>query len=183
MKNTLRIMSVLFALALCVGALAACGGNEAQPTAAPTAAQPTTEATEASTPFIAPPDQIGLVVSADSQLVTWNPYKTTEDTIDFKGVNVKSLGEAGEMALVYMESEVTYYSLANGKLEKVTVEDVIPGCVIGITTLEEGVMEVYIISVPVDEEESFDEDPLEDFADEAIPTEATGTTEPDEDVN
>lgn len=178
MKNTLRMMSVLFALVLCVGVMAACGNTTAQPTAAPTTAAPTTEGTEPSVPFVAPPDAIGLVVSADLQLVTWQAYTTTEDTIDFKSVDVKALGTPAEMSLVYMESEVSYYSLVGGKLEQAQVTDVVPGSVIGITTLEEGVMEVYILSVPV-EEEIDEEDPLEDLTEETLPAESTAPADDD----
>ena len=183
MKNSLRIMSVLLALVLCAGALAACGGNEAQPTAAPATAAPTTEGTEASTPFIAPPDQIGLVISADSQLITWQPYETKEDTIDFKAVDVKTLGDAGEMTLAYLEREVTFYSLVDGKLEKTAVETIIPGSVVGITTLEEGVMEVYVLSVPVEDLGTDDYEDVEDFEEVEIPptTEAPDFGTPDSD--
>ena len=168
MKTCLRIVSALFVLVMIVSTFAACG-NSAPATTDPVATQPTTSATDASVPFVAPPDQIGLVISADDQLVTWQPYETKEDTIDFKSVDVKTLGDAGEMALVYMESEVTYYSLVGGKLEKVTVEAAVTGAVIGITTLEENVMEVYILSVPVENTGDDEYQDVEEFEEVEIP--------------
>jgi hypothetical protein len=172
MKTTLRVLSVLFMMVISVSAFAACGGTTAQPTTpAPTAGtQATVEATEASVPFVAPPDQIGLVVSADTQLVTWHPYATTEDSLDFKSIKVKDLGKEGEMTLFYMEAEVTYYSLVGGKLEKVDVSAIVPGSVIGITTLEEGVQEVYILSVPAEEDDSDEqEDIIDEYIEETVP--------------
>lgn len=173
MKTTLRIVSALFLLVMIVSTFTACG-NSAPATTVPTTAEPTTAATEASVPFVAPPDQIGLVTSADNQLVTWQPYETKEDTIDFKSVDVKTLGQPGEMALAYLEREVTFYSLVGGKLEKVSVESVVSGSVIGITTLEEGVMEVYILSVPVEDTGDDEYEDVEEFEDVEIPP----TTEP-----
>jgi len=175
MKTTLRTVSALFALVMVIGVLAACGNNVPAVTTGP-AVPATTGATEGSVPFVAPPDQVGLVISADTQLVTWQAYETKEDTIDFKSVNVKSLGNPGEMTLVYMEDEVTYYSLVTGELVKTTIDDIVPGAVIGITTLEEGVMEVYILSVPVEETEDED-DTVEEFVDVTIPSE-TAFSEP-----
>ena len=178
MKKTMRVATALFALVMIVGCFAACGTTTPVATNAP--AVSTTAGTEASTPFVAPPDQIGLVISADTQLVTWQPYETKEDTIDFKNVNLKSLGTAGEMSLVYMENEVTYYSLVTGTLEKATIEDVVVGSVVGVTTLEQGVMEVYILSVPTVESE-VEADPLE-ATEVTIPAETTAATVADEDL-
>ena len=173
MKSTLRVISALFVLVMMVSTFAACGNSTPAATTAPAAPETTTSATEASVPFVAPPDEIGLVISADSQLITWQPYETKEDTIDFKSVDVKALGEAGEMTLLYLEREVTYYSLVGGKLEKTTVEAAVPGSVVGVTTLEEGVMEVYILSVPAEEDETENEDPLGEFEEVTMPTEST----------
>jgi hypothetical protein len=165
MKNILRICSALFAIVLCMSLLAACGE-----TAQPTEAAPTTVAPETSAPFVAPPDQIGEVISADAQLFTWKPFDTKEDVIDFKSVNIKELGETGEMTLVYMEQDLSFYSLVGGKLEAATIYDVVPGAIVGITTLEEGVQEVYILSVPSEDVDD-EEDILEDVPDEVVPSE------------
>ena len=77
------------------------------------------------------------------------------------------------MTLLYLEREVTYYSLVDGKLEKTTVEAAVPGSVVGVTTLEEGVMEVYILSVPAEEDETETEDPLIEFEEVTMPTESS----------
>jgi len=66
------------------------------------------------------------------------------------------------MDLFYLENEVTYYILVDGKLEKTTIEAVVKDAIIGITTLEEGVQEVYILSVPAEEEEEYEEVVLEE---------------------
>ena len=80
MKTVFRAVSSLLALMMIIATFAACGTTAPTATNAP-ATQATTSGTEASVPFIAPPDQIGLVISADIQLITWQPYETKEDTI------------------------------------------------------------------------------------------------------
>ena len=182
MKTVFRAVSSLLALMMIIATFAACGTTAPTATNAP-ATQATTSGTEASVPFIAPPDQIGLVISADIQLITWQPYETKEDTIDFKAVDVKALGDAGEMSLAYLEREVTFYSLADGKLEKISVEAITPGSVVGITTLEEGVMEVYVLYTPAEDMGNDDYEDVEDFEEVEIPatTEAPDLGTPDSD--
>lgn len=181
MKNTLRILSLVAVMVLCFGLLAACGNSgDAQPTQTNPVTDPSgTTAPAGTEPFVAPADQVGKVVAADSTLITWNTYKTDDDTIDFMGVNVKELGDAAEeMTLFYLEADVTYYKISEGKLVEAAVEDVVAGSVIGITTLEEGVQEVYIISVPVVDEGSDEyEDTLEEIIEETTPA-TTAATEP-----
>lgn len=177
MKNFVRVLSSLLAMILCVGLLGACGAEESTPTKATTQNTPTEVTTEGTEPFVAPPDALGLVVSADNQIITWNEYPTDEETIDFKSVDVKKLGKTEDMSICYMEAEVTYYSLVGGKLEKVTLEDVVPGSIVGVTTLEEGVQEVYILYVPVENDNTDEtDDPLE-YVEETIPVETTAPAE------
>ena len=201
MKNTLKVLSLAMAMLLCIGALVACGANEAEPTQKATETQPvvTTIPTETE-PFVAPPDAIGKVVSVDNSLITWNVYNTSEDTIDFMGVKIKELGKpAEEMTLYYIEGDVTFYLVADGKLSPATYEDAVAGSIIGVTTLEEGVLEVYILYVPVEDDGSGEyidsvEEPAEDTIpattaapeeeatpDEGIATDAT--EEPTEDIS
>ena len=181
MKNSVRVLCAILAMILCVGLLGACGAEETK-TTTPATAAPTETPTEGSEPFVAPPDAMGLVISADNQIITWQAYPTEEDTIDFKSVDVKKLGKAEDMSLYYMEREVTYYSIVTGTLEKVTVDDVVPGSIVGVTTLEEGVQEVYILYLPSDNADEEAEDPLE-YVEETIPVETTAPVEdtPEED--
>lgn len=177
MKNFVRVLSSLLAMILCIGLLGACGAEESTPTKAATQNAPTEVITDGTEPFVAPPDAIGLVVSADNQIITWKEYPTDEETIDFKSVDVKKLGKTEDMSIYYMESEVTYYSVAGGKLEKVTLDDVVPGSIVGVTTLEEGVQEVYILYVPAENDGADEtEDPLE-YVEETVPTETTAPIE------
>lgn len=160
MKNYIRILSVVFVMVLCIGLMAACGNTAENENKTTTAA---TEAgadeivdVEAAEPFVAPADQVGKVISADGSLITWYPYEVEGETIDFKGLKLDKLEES-EMGLLYLEREVTYYLLVDGKMEKTTADVIEKDCVIGVTTLEEGVQEVYILSVPVEEEEVIDD--------------------------
>jgi len=172
MKNTLRIMSALFAFVLCLGLLAACGsgtGADKGTTAANNNdAVPPTE-TAGTEPFVAPPDQVGKIIAADSTLITWNTYAPSDETIDFMSVDVKTLGDASaEATLCYLEGDVTCYLISEGKLVDATIDDVVPGSVVGVTTLEEGVQELYILYVPVEDDGSDDDD---DILEEIIPEE------------
>lgn len=189
MKNTLRILSLAFAIVLCVGLMAACGGNgETKPTDEAKGTETVgTTAPVGTEPFVAPADSIGKIVAADSTLITWNTYATDDETIDFMGVNIKALGDPSEeMTLFYLEADVTYYMISEGKLVDATIEDVVPGSVIGITTLEEGVQEVYIVYVPVEDDGSDDyEDVIEEVV-EATVADTTAATEeatPEESVS
>ena len=97
MKNTLRVLATAIAVMLCLGALVACSDGEVeatQNTTEPVVTILPTETTAGTEPFVAPADALGKIVSADQSLITWNVYPTTEDTIDFMGVNVKELGKA-----------------------------------------------------------------------------------------
>ena len=181
MNNTLRILSLAIAAIMCFGLLSACGGTTAEPTQKPAEMQTTAAtSTDETEPFVAPPDSLGKVVSADSTLITWNTYETSEETIDFMGVNVKELGKASaEMSLFYLEAEVSYYKVAEGKLNAATIDDVLPGCIVGVTTLEQGVQEVYIVYTPaVDDGSNEYEDAVEELIDEPVAT----TVAPTEDV-
>lgn len=173
MKNTLRYIFVFTAFVLCAGLLAACG------TSSDTQTQPSstaTPATQASEPFAAPPDDMGKVVSADSELITWNDYAVDDETIDFMGVDVDTLKEPNkEMSIVYLEDNVSYYLIRDGKLVDAAAEDVVPGAVIGITTLEKGVQEVYILLAPEEDLGYGDSDTEQDILIEIEP--ATAATE------
>ena len=176
MKTTLRVFALVFAVALCFGMIA-CGAKE-EPKASQTNAPATTAGTEGTEPWVAPADALGKIVAADSTLITWNTYKTEDETIDFMGVKVKELGDAdAEMTLFYLESEVTYYKISEGKLVEAAVEDLVAGAIVGVTTLEEGVQEVYIIYTPNDEEdEEVVDDPLEEVVEDTVAT-TVGSTE------
>ena len=167
MKIYLRVLCVVFVFVVCFGLLAACdtmpsfNSNENRFEDDNNAGK-NNYAVKESVPYVIPDDKVGVVVAADEQLITWTPYETEEKNIDFKGLIIADLGLPGEMDLFYLENEVTYYILVDGKLEKTTIEAVVKDAVIGITTLEEGVQEVYILSVPVEEEEEYEEGVLEE---------------------
>lgn len=173
MRNTLRFMSVAVVFVLCFALMAACGKADAEPTQKAT--EVTTIATTVSDetePFVAPPDALGKVVSADTSLITWNVYEISDETIDFMGIDVKELGKPSEeMTLFYFDGEVTYYIVSEGKLVAATYEDVVADSIVGITTLEEGVQEVYIIYVPEIDDGSDDyEDTVEEIVEETVAT-------------
>lgn len=190
MKN-IRILSILMAVMLCVSLLAACGeqGGSDNKNVSPNTTEapaPTDDATTGTEPFVAPPDALGLVVSADSELITWYTYKTDKDVIDFMGVDVKALDDpAEEMSLYYLEGAVTYYLIADGKLVDATADDAVEGSIVGVTTLEEGVQEVYIVYQPPFDDGS---DEVDDFQEEIVdeniePTESTADTSvPDQEI-
>lgn len=183
MKNAFRFLAAFLSLILCVVFFAACGGQTGSNTttnAPATDPAPDAGTTAGTEPFVAPPDAIGLVVSADAALITWYTYESDKETIDFMGVDVKALGDASsDMSLYYLESDVDYYLIKNSKLVDATVDDVLPGSVVGVTTLEEGVQEVYIISQPAEEvEEPVEDDVVEEVADD-IPTDTTAETAAD----
>ena len=172
MKINLRVLSVAIVAMLCFGVLAACGGQTIETT------KPTTEAVTTapaeSEAFVIPPDQMGLIVAADSTLITWNEYAVEDNTIDFMGVDTKELKEpAKDISLFYLEENVTYYMIQDGKLVAAVIDDLVPGAVVGITTLEEGVQEVYILSVPVEDN---GENEVVDIVDEIIDATTVATT-------
>ena len=186
MKNMFRIVSALIAVFLCVGLFAACGtgtGANNDQTIGTTEGNPAPETTvnnEGETePFVAPPDAVGLVVSAENELITWYVYETKEETIDFMGLNVKALGDAAsEMSLCYLEEDVSFYMIVDGKIVEAIIEDIWVGSVVGVTTLEKGVQEVYIISRPADDSDEYVEDEVfEEVVDEIVPE----TTVPEDD--
>lgn len=162
MKNHIRVLSAVIAFVLCFALLAACdtmpsfNSNENR-FADDNGANKNNSAVKESVPYVVPADQVGVVVAADAQLITWNPYVTEEDSIDFKNLKISDLGLPGEMALFYLEREVTYYILEDGKMEKTTADALVKDAVVGVTTLEEGVQEVYILSVPNEKEEEYEE--------------------------
>ena len=175
MKLNLRTLSLVLAFVLCFGLLAACGGKTEENTK-PASGETTTAPAE-SEAFVIPPDQMGKIVAADSTLITWNEYASEDKTIDFMGVDTKALKDPSEeITLFYLEEEVTYYLIKEGKLVDATIDDVVPDSIIGITTLEEGVQEVYIISVPVEDN---GEDEVDVFVDDIveIPVTTTSSTE------
>lgn len=179
MNTTFRMLSLIIAVMLCFG-LAACGGNaDTKPTDSKVAADPAPTTEPAGTePFVAPPDALGKIVAADATLITWNAYATEEETIDFMGVDTKKLGDPdAEMTLYYLEEDVTYYTINEGKLVAAAAEDMVPGSIVGVTTLEEGVQEVYIVYVPVEDDGSDDyDDTLEEIIEETV-ADTTAATE------
>ena len=179
MNTTIRMFAMLIAVMLCFG-LVACGGNsDTKATDSNVATDPVPTTEPAGTePFVAPPDALGKIVSADDTLITWNAYATEEDTIDFLGVDTKKLGDpAAEMSLYYLEEDVTFYTISKGKLVEAAAEDMVAGSIVGVTTLEEGVQEVYIVYVPVEDDGSDDyEDVLEEIIEETV-AETTAATE------
>ena len=186
MSNMFRISSALIAVCLCVGLLAACGmpaANGGKETLGTTEGDPvpdTTVGTQDETkPFVAPPDAVGLVVSADDELITWYVYETKEETIDFMGLDVTALGDAAsEMSLCYLEEDVSFYIIVDGKIVEAYVEDIWAGSIVGVTTLEDGVQEVYIISRPDDDSgEYVDEEIFKEVVDETV----APTTVPEDD--
>ena len=170
MKNSIRVLSVLFALALCFGLFAACdvmpSFNSNENRFADDNGAGNNAVVRESVPYVIPADQVGVVIAADAQLITWSPYVTEGESIDFKGLKINDLGLPGEMALFYLEREVTYYILEDGKFEKTTAEAVVKDAVVGVTTLEQGVQEVYILSVPAEEEEEYEEVVLDETTEE-----------------
>jgi hypothetical protein len=170
MKNYLRFLSAVFALVICFGLLAACDtmpsfnsndnrfdkDNEDRNNYTP----------KESVPYVVPADQVGVAVAADENLITWYPYATEEENLDFKSLDIDKLGLPGEMALFYLENEVTYFILVDGKMVETTVESIVKDAVVGVTTLEQGVQEVYILSVPEEKEEEYEEVIVEDETEE-----------------
>lgn len=180
MNNLFRILSALIAVFLCLGLFAACdmgaGSGNGDETLGGTEGDPVPETTvgieDETQVFVIPPDAVGLIVSADNELITWYAYETKEDTIDFMGLNVKALGDAAaEMSLCYLEEDVSFYMIVDGKIVAAYIEDIWPGSVVGVTTLEEGVQEVYIISRPDDGSgETIEDETIEDVVDEVEAT-------------
>lgn len=175
MKFNLRALMAVFAAVLCLGLLAACGGLTAENTKP--AAEATTTAPAETEAFVIPADQMGMIVAADSTLITWNEYAVEDKTIDFMGVDTKELKDPSkDVTLFYLEEDVTYYLIKDGKLVEAAIEDVVSGSVIGITTLEEGVQEVYILSVPVEDNGG------DDYVDEIVDFTTAPTTTAAEDT-
>ena len=157
MKFNLRVLSVAIVAMLCFGILAACGGQPVETT------QPTTEA-----------------VTTAATLITWNEYAVEDNTIDFMGVDTKELKDpAKDISLFYLEEDVTYYLIKDGKLAEATVEDLVSGAIVGITTLEEGVQEVYVLFVPAEDNGDNEVvDHVEEIVDVPATTTAAAVDEP-----
>lgn len=175
MKNILRILSVVGVLLLCIGMLVACGTDSGEVSPSTTL---TMESIAGSEPFIAPPDALGKVIAVDSSLVTWNTFAINEEVIDFMGVDVEKLDAPNEEAVVvYLEDDISCYLIKDGKLVDITLDEIQPGAVIGITTLEEGVQDIYILYNPAPQKQTDDvtdeEEVVEDFAPESETTAAT----------
>ena len=179
MKFNLRVLSVAIVAMLCFGILAACGGQPVE-TTQPTTEAVTTAATAESEAFVIPADQMGLIVAADSTLITWNEYAVEDNTIDFMGVDTKELKDpAKDISLFYLEEDVTYYLIKDGKLAEATVEDLVSGAIVGITTLEEGVQEVYVLFVPAEDNGDNEVvDHVEEIVDVPTATTAAAVDEP-----
>lgn len=180
MNNLFRVLSALIAVFVCVGLFVACGTltdrDDEKETLGCTEGDPAPETNlnngDETTPFVAPPDAVGVIISADDELLTWYLYETKEETIDFMDLDLKSLGDAAsEMSLYYLEDDVSFFLIEDGKIVEAYIEDVWAGSVVGVTTLEDGVQEVYIISRPGDEDDEIVvEEIVDDFIDETEPT-------------
>ena len=178
MKISIYIIMALLCLSLI---LAGCGVDTADGTkdTAPVVTNPvdTTAATET---FVPPADALGQVVSVSDDIITWYAFSTDQDTIDFLSVDVKKLDDASEeMSLFYLEENVSYYSVVNGKLIDAEANDAVKGAIVGITTLEEGVQEVYIIATPIVEEDTTEEE-VEPATEEIVEDETKPTPDEEE---
>lgn len=157
MKISIYIITALLCLSL---VLAGCGMDTAGGVKGngPVVTDPadTTAATEA---FVPPADALGLVVSVSDDIITWYEIPTDPDTIDYLSVDIEKLDDASEeMSLFYLEDNVSYYRIVNGKLIDADAYEAVKGAVVGVTTLEEGVQEVYIIATSVMDNDMLEEE-------------------------
>lgn len=157
MKISIYIITALLCLSL---VLAGCGmdtaGEGKDNGLVPTDPVDTTAATEA---FVPPADAIGQVVSVSDDIITWYAFPTDQDTIDFLSVDVEKLDDASEeMSLFYLEENVSYYKIVNGKLIDADAYEAVKDSIVGVTTLEEGVQEVYIIATLVVDDDMIEEE-------------------------
>ena len=176
MKTSIAVFACLLCLVLIFAA--GCGASSANVDVATEAKNDVPETTGAEE-IVLPPDAIGVVVSANEDTITWYAFDMESEAIDFLDLNVKMLLDpAKEMSIYYLEDNISFYFIRNDRLYDAVLSDVVPGSIVGVSTIEEGVQEVYILSVPTDSaalEEMEEEAPEVEFDEITVDKEVEAT--------
>jgi len=148
MKHTLKVLSLILALVLCLGVMAGCS-NESDNKQT----EPSKEST-APTETLPPnpnKDTIGLVNFSGSYCIGLNLYYTTEVITDYTALDVSTLTSAKDHTTVELGDNVTYKIVKDGALVDTTAVVVREGCMIAVIKNEDKSQTVIILSLPQDE--------------------------------
>ena len=158
MKKVKSLLALLMVLVLCVGIFAGCGtttnSNDNDDDDSDVTQGDLTD-DDALTDEAA--DVIGEVTYVGTSYLSVSTYESESEITDYAALDTDTLTEAGNTQYVYPDDTATYHLVSEGALVDATADEVVAGCLIAVTTDDNGVQQIIILKT-ADQTAEDDED-------------------------
>ena len=143
MNQFTRTLALVLVMIMCIGVLAACGGDSTNETT-----KPTTKPTESTA---AEKEVVGIITQVSSTFVKLELY-TVEAGFDYLTLDVSSLTASGESDYVYISSNAVYDYVKDGALVGLKAGCLEEGHIVAIVKNVKGIQQFVLLNYSTEAE-------------------------------
>ena len=157
MSKAKSLPAIMMAMLLCIGIFAGCSTTTTNNNTGSSNNSDSTQNSQSDTSDdnsltdeVA--DVIGKVTYVGTSYLSVSTYEYTSDVTDYAAMDTDTLTEADSIQYVYPDDATTYHKVSEGALADATSNEVVTGCLIAVTTGDDGNQQIIILKTADTEE-------------------------------